>query len=157
MKFRAHRSNLSHARGFTLIEAMVSLIVLSVGMIGTAALYGQGLGAATTARYRTQAVDLVSDMADRIRVNRRGLAAYAGGAAANNCDPTGGAVCNPAQMAGHDLFLWDRQVGQTLPNGQWQIQFDGVVRPPRYTLQVSWDEVGAGRISHQVQIQVPTI
>jgi len=31
--------------GFSLVEAMVSLIVISVGMIGIAALYGQGLSA----------------------------------------------------------------------------------------------------------------
>ena len=36
----------------------VSLVVISVGMIGIAALYGQGLGASRTALYRTQAVNL---------------------------------------------------------------------------------------------------
>ena len=144
-------------RGFTIIETLVALIVLSVGMIGTAALYSQGLGAARTARYRVQAVNLVADLSDRIRVNRLGQAAYAGGAANNNCDPVGGATCLPAQMAAHDLFVWDQQVRQVLPNGQWQVQFNAAVAPPSYTIQVSWDEVGIGRINHQMQIQVPTI
>jgi len=143
--------------GFTLVEAMVSLVVLSVGMIGIAALYAQGLGAGRTAHYHTQAVNLVGDMADRIRSNRRGLAAYAGGAADNGCDPQsgGGIDCTPAQMAAHDLFQWDSQVQRLLPNGQWQIQFDAGAVPPSYTIQTSWDEVGQGRVQHQVQIQVP--
>ena len=144
-------------RGFTIIESLVALVVLSVGMIGTAALYSQGLGAARTARYRVQAVNLVADLSDRIRVNRLGQGAYAGAAANNNCDPAGGATCLPAQMAAHDLFVWDQQVRQVLPNGQWQVQFNGAVAPPSYTIQVSWDEVGIGRINHQMQIQVPII
>jgi type IV pilus assembly protein PilV len=145
--------------GFTLVEAMVSLVVLSVGMIGIAALYAQGLGAGRTAQYRTQAVNLVADMADRIRSNRRALAAYAGGAANNGCDPqTGGGIdCTPAQMAAHDLFVWNQLVQQQLPNGQWQIQFNPGALPPSYTIQIAWDEVGQGRVQHQMQIQVPPI
>jgi len=143
--------------GFTLVEAMVALVVLSVGMIGTAALFAQGLSAGSTARYRTQAVNLVADMADRIRVNRLGQAAYAGLAANNNCDPAGGGGvdCAPAQMAAHDLFVWNQQVLQVLPNGQWQIQFNAAALPPSYAIQVSWVEVGQGLIRHQMQIQVP--
>ncbi len=144
-------------RGFTLVEAMVSLVVLSVGMIGTAALFAQGLGAVTTARYRTQAVNLIADMADRIRVNRPGLAAYAGAAADNNCDPGGGVNCAPAQMAAHDLFVWNQQVQQILPEGQWQVQFNAATAPPSYTIQVSWTEIGQGQIQHQMQIRVPPI
>jgi type IV pilus assembly protein PilV len=143
--------------GFTLVEAMVSLVVLSVGMIGIAALYAQGLGAGRTAQYRTQAVNLVGDMADRIRANRSALIAYAGGPANNGCDPqTGGGVdCTPPQMAAHDLFVWNQQVQQALPNGQWQIQFNAGAIPPSYTIQVTWDEVGQGQVQHQMQIQVP--
>lgn len=155
---RNHSSSArSRQRGFTLVEAMVSLVVLSVGMIGTAALYAQGLGAARTARYRTQAVSLVGDLADRIRVNRLGQGGYAGGAANNNCGPGGGVDCLPAQMAAHDLFLWDQQVRQVLPGGAWQVQFNGAAIPPSYTIQVSWTEVGDGQIQYQTLIQVPTI
>ena len=48
-------------RGFTLIEAMVALIVLSVGLLGIAALYGQTLRASRTSLYRTEAVNLAAD------------------------------------------------------------------------------------------------
>ena len=67
---------------------MVSLVVLSVGMIGIAALYAQGLGAGRTALYRTEAVNLVGDMADRIRANRLGGVAYAGAACKQRVRPT---------------------------------------------------------------------
>ncbi len=142
-------------KGFTLVESMVSLVVLSVGMIGIAALYAQGLGAGRSALYRTQAVNLVADMADRIRANRLALATYAGPANNNGCDPSGGGVdCTPAEMAGHDLFLWEQQVQAQLPDGQSLIQFNGGTLPPSYTIQVSWIEVGQGTVSHQSVIQV---
>src|SRR5512134_949404 len=142
--------------GFGLIEALVALVVVSVGMIGIAALYGQGLGAGRTALYRTQAVNLAADMADRIRVNRRGDAAYGGGAADNGCDPGGDTNCTPAAMAAHDLFTWQAQVTALLPGGVGVVQYAGTT-PPTYTIQVTWEEVGLGPITHQIAIRVPML
>jgi type IV pilus assembly protein PilV len=139
--------------GFSLIEAMVALVVVSVGMIGIAALYGQGLGASRTALYRTQAVNLAADMADRIRGNRQGGASYGGAAANNNCDPGGGVKCTPAQMAAHDLFVWTNQVTQQLPGGVGVVQYAGTV-PPTYTIQVNWQETGLGAVNYQLAIRV---
>ncbi len=134
----------------------MSLVVLSVGMLGIAALFSQGLSAGRTAHYRTRAVNLIADLADRIRANRPGQAAYAGAAADNSCDPTGAPVdCTPPQMAAHDLFDWNQQVQQILPNGQWQIVFNPATLPPTYTIQVSWVEVGQGLIQHQMLIRAP--
>jgi type IV pilus assembly protein PilV len=145
----------STERGFSLIEAMVSLVVISVGMIGIAALYGQGLRAGGTALYRTQAVNLASDMADRIRVNRLGDVAYGGAAANNNCDPGGGVDCTPAQMAANDLFVWQTQVANLLPGGQGTVQYTAGT-PPSYTITVNWQEVGFGTMTHAITIQVPS-
>jgi len=145
--------------GFSLIEAMVALIVLSVGMMGIAALHGQALGAGRTAQFRTIAINLAADMADRIRVNRLGGAAYAGGAANNNCDPAGGGGvdCTPAEMAAHDLFLWEQQVQAALPNGQTLVQFNNGTVPPTYTITVSWDEVDQPMpLQYQIALQLPT-
>jgi type IV pilus assembly protein PilV len=142
--------------GFSLIEAMVSLVVVSVGMIGIASLYGQGLGASRTALYRTQAVNLAADMADRIRANRQGGAAYGGGGANNNCDPGGGVNCTPAQMAAHDLFTWGNLVAQQLPNGLGVVQYAAGI-PPNYTIQVSWQETGLGAVNYQMVIGLPTL
>ncbi|MBN1238543.1 MAG: type IV pilus modification protein PilV [Gammaproteobacteria bacterium] len=141
--------------GFSLIEALVALVVLSVGMIGVAAMYGQGLAATRSAQLRTQAVNLAADMADRIRVNRLGGAAYAGAAADRGCGP-GGGTCAPAEMAAHDLFVWESQAAELLPNGSTEVLYDGGTTPPTYTVRVSWDEVGEGVVQHEVVVQVPT-
>jgi type IV pilus assembly protein PilV len=151
------RDNIQHGQhGFGLVESLVALVVISVGMIGIAAMYGQGLGASRTAFYRTVAVNLTSDMADRIRVNRLGGAAYEGAEEDNGCDS--GSDCTPAEMAAHDLFTWNEQVEQQLPNGQPQVQFDPGT-PPSYTISVQWDEpsAAAGFVDQQIIIQVPDL
>jgi type IV pilus assembly protein PilV len=155
---KTQSQSLRHSAGFSLVEAMVALVVLSVGMIGIAALHGQGLSASRTALNRTIAINLSADMADRIRVNRIGQAAYNNAAADNGCGPEGGGIdCTPAEMAQHDLFVWGQQVQQLLPNGLGQVQFSNLTNPPTYTITVFWDEVGAevNPISHQLSFQQP--
>lgn len=143
-------------RGFSLVEALVALLVLSVGMIGIAAMYGQGLAAGRTAQLRYQAVTLTADMADRIRLNPLGRAAYEGPAADRLCDaPPNGRYCTPAEMAAHDLFQWQAQAVQLLPNGEARIGFDGAAVPPAYAIELSWDEAGQGRLSRRLVIRVP--
>jgi len=57
------------ARGFTLIEALVALIVLSIGLLGIAGMQISGLRANQSAASRTQASYLADDIADRMRAN----------------------------------------------------------------------------------------
>jgi type IV pilus assembly protein PilV len=147
----------SRERGFSLIEAMVALVVLSVGMMGIAAMYAEGLGAGRVAVLRTQAVNLVSDMADRIRVNRLGGAAYEGTAANKKCDPQSGGPldCTPADMAVHDLYVWNDEIAALLPAGEGSVDYDASTSPPTYTITVEWTEPGVGEQSYALAIQVP--
>src|SRR5438045_6342747 len=84
-------------RGFTMIEMLVALVVLAVGMLGVAILFGISLHSGSSAISRMQAVNLAADLADRIRANRRaGDApnnAYGGAAADNHCTGAGAASC----------------------------------------------------------------
>ena len=144
--------------GFGLVEALVALVVVSVGMIGIAVLYGQGLGASRSALYRTQAVILASDMADRIRLNRRAGIAYknAGAGTDRNCEP-GGATCAPTQMAEHDLWVWNAQIDRLLPGADGTVDYTAA-SPPTYTIQVTWAEVvGDGSEDFALTIHVPDL
>ena len=150
-----HNSFRHQQCGFGLVESLVALVVISVGMIGIASLYGQGLRASSTAFYRTHAVNLAADMADRIRVNRLGGANYGGAAAPNGCDVGGGVNCTPAQMAAHDLSVWQAQVATLLPAGAGTVQVAGTT-PPTYTIRVTWQEVGiAVPIFHEIAVRIP--
>ena len=63
-------------RGFTLVETLVSLVVLSVGLLGAAALLLDNLRSHAGALRRVAALSLVRDMADRIRANPHGGVYY---------------------------------------------------------------------------------
>ena len=140
-------------RGVSIVEALVALVVLSVGMLGIAGLYLESLRSNRTAASRTVAVQLVNDMADRIRSNRSGLAEYA---LVAGTPPTGGVNCanvrcTPAQLALYDKVQWWTALRTTLPNGP-----DGTIRPlaaitytaaagttpARYVITASWRETG---------------
>src|SRR5205823_8122048 len=105
-------------RGFTLIEMLVALVVLAVGMLGVASLFGISLHSGSSAITRMQAVNLATDLADRIRANRAaGDApnnAYGGAAAINGCTGAAAVSCTPAQMAADDLYWWQRQLSRAI-------------------------------------------
>ncbi len=56
--------------GFTLIEVLVALLIMSIGLLGLAALQATSLKASHGAYSRGQAVFLAYDMMDRMRANR---------------------------------------------------------------------------------------
>jgi len=147
--------------GFTLIESLVALLVLSVGMLGMAVLYVESLSASRTATYRSQAVNLASDMADRIRTNRLAQGAYAGPPANNGCNSQPGVVaadCSAVQMAAHDVFRWQQTLAQRLPGGSGNVQFNNATRPPTYVITVNWTEVTEpAPLVYTMSIQVPRI
>ncbi|MCJ7557055.1 MAG: type IV pilus modification protein PilV [Gammaproteobacteria bacterium] len=135
----------SGARGFSLVEVLVALLVISIGMLGLAALYVETLRMNRTAIYRTQAVNLASDMAERIRANAAAGVAYAGAGADSGCnDGAGVAVaCTPIQMAAQDVFDWQQTTAGLLPNGNAALVFvaAGGGAPNVYTLTITWTEV----------------
>jgi type IV pilus assembly protein PilV len=126
----------SRTRGFTLVEVLIALIVLSIGMLGIAALYLESVRANRTALYRTEAVNLAADMADRMRANRNPADAYDCG------DPCLAANGGNAQAI-TDLTAWLAEVA-TLPGGAGLIAYTAATAttPDVYEIQVSWTEVG---------------
>jgi type IV pilus assembly protein PilV len=134
-------------RGFTLIETLVSMVVLAVGMLGIAALYIEGLRSSQASVSRTIAVNLAADMADRIRANPNAPAgAYAGvGPGANNNCVNGPGPCLPAQLAQDDWFWWFQDVQNRLPGGAAAaIAEDPVAVAPatQYDIVLTWPEPG---------------
>jgi type IV pilus assembly protein PilV len=141
---RVHR----FAAGISMVESLVALVVISVGMLGIAGLYMSSLKAGRSANLRVQAVNLASDMADRIRANKSGLVSYnmaAGGTGvAHSCTtPT---ACTPAFVAENDLFVWVNTLKASLPAGSTgAVTFldNPGFEPDRYTIVVTWREAGS--------------
>lgn len=140
------------APGFSLIEVLIALIVMSVGMLGIAGLYVHGMQAGRTSLFRHHAVTLAGDVADRIRANPMAGVAYEGaGSTAGNC-VAGGVNCSREQMAANDIALWQAQAAETLPNGDVDVTFVNAV-PTTYTVVVSWSEAGTAQ-SYTIEFPV---
>lgn len=142
-QFRSRQHRLRNGQGgFSLVEVLIALIILSVGMLGIASLYVQSMQAGRTSLFRHHAVLLAGDVADRIRANRTAGAVYETPAGADNNCIGGGTNCSPPQMALQDILIWQQQALDTLPNGVVVVNFDGATNPPTYTITVNWDEAG---------------
>lgn len=151
-------------QGFTLVETLIAMLVLSIGMLGIAALYLDSLRASRSALWRTQAVEAVTDMADVIRsnplplspANLNGGAAYEiafGATPSVACNPTG-TFTDPHEAARNDVACWAGRVAASLPGGEVAIDyqpatdFDPAVPtttglPNAYEISVRWTEPGA--------------
>ena len=138
---RSEMSKTNRVGGFTLIEVLIALIIMSVGMLGIAGLYVHSMQAGRTSMFRHHAVTLAGDVADRIRANTRAFGAYTGGGVNNNC-VDGGIDCTNLEMAANDIFLWQQQAAAYLPGGTVGIVFDNGVVPPTYEITITWNEPG---------------
>jgi type IV pilus assembly protein PilV len=128
--------------GFSLVEVLIALVIMSVGMLGIAGLYVQSMQAGRTSMFRHHAVTLAGDVADRIRANPRAGGAYTAlNGTDNNC-VAGTVVCTPAQMAANDIFIWKDEAVNILPAGDVIVAFDNTGVPPVYTITVTWNEPG---------------
>jgi len=129
-------------RGFALVEVLVTVVVLSVGLLGLAGLQVTGQRNNHSAYLRSQAVFLAYDMVDRMRANMKGVTAgnynnISGIPSNPGCITTG---CTPAQMAQYDAYQWNTQMAQQLPSGQGTVTVAGSL----YTITVKWDDEHSG-------------
>lgn len=76
----ASRRNFGRVRqqsGMTLIEVMISVLILVIGMLGLAAMQLQSVKFNESAKWRSQATFLAYDIVERIRANKDEVSQYA--------------------------------------------------------------------------------
>ena len=133
-----------NSNGFSLLEVLVTLLILSVGLLGLAGLQVQGLRFNHFAYMRGQTSALAYAMADRMRANRFAIVSATGDYVGfynetdaggnyptiqlNGCTQTtpGGTAtnCSITQMAAHDRAEWDAELGLFLTGGQGRVCVD---------------------------------
>jgi type IV pilus assembly protein PilV len=152
-------------RGVSIVEALVALVVLSIGMLGIASMYLESMRANRTALARTAAIQLVNDMGDRIRANRTARGDYTAALGTPPSAPSKDCTaveCTPTQIAQYDLSQWYTSVKNTLPKGadgsipQVAVAFiagTSAADPARYTVRAAWKETGDDNyVSTQVEV-----
>ena len=104
--------------GFSLLEVLVSIVVLSLGLLGFAGLQVASIKNSASAYQRSQATILAHDIIDRMRVNR--IQAVSG-----SYNTTVGATPGAgASIAAQDLAEWKTRVGSALPAGDAAVNVD---------------------------------
>ncbi|MGB9128630.1 MAG: type IV pilus modification protein PilV [Thiobacillus sp.] len=144
--------------GFTLLEVLVAVLVLSIGLLGLAGLMATSIRNNQSAYQRTQATWLAYDIVDRMRANRD--TALASGYNTNLGSP---AACAAApvlagSMAAQDLTGWKTLLACSLPAGDGSVDVEA---DRTVTVTVQWNdsrgignETGnAGKSDQKFQVQ----
>ena len=135
-------------KGISLLEVLITVFVLSIGLLGHSKIQALGVRAATDANMRTQATYLLNEMMERIRANRPAADSnyystinYASidcsAAPAKICSEgtAGNAVaCNTNEIADEDAIHWFCDVQDTMPGGNVSVSVATAI----YSIQVGW-------------------
>lgn len=156
--------------GFSLIEVLVSLIIISVGMLGLAKIQALSYSSTGVASLQSAAAIQASSLAAAMRANRSywstaatttsSLSFVATTSAASatstpsalttvyNCASGGGdAPCTPAKMAAYDLMKWVANLNSVMPAPKTTITCPTLATattPVGCTVQIDWTEQAIG-------------
>lgn len=148
--------------GFTLIEVLVSALILAIGLVGVAGLQAMSLKNNQAAYMRSQATALAYGLADRMRSNvvAANAGSYAPGAAAVRSSCTTATGCSAQQLAQNDMSEWQTALAGNLPMGTGFVCIDstpndgsGVGDPQcdgagtQFSVKIWWDDDRDGAIS----------
>jgi len=109
---------INSVRGVSLIEVLVAVLVLSIGLLGVAALQGFSLQAGQSAYHRTQATNVAYEVADFTRLNRSVVM--------DTCDVP-------------ILTGWENFVASQLPGGELAVEFTDC-DAGEIQISITWDE-----------------
>jgi type IV pilus assembly protein PilV len=147
-------------RGFTLLEVMISLIIVSIGLLGIAKIHALAYSSTATAGTRSLIALQAGGLAASMHANRTYWAAGTAapikitntaiddatlnGAAATIgfCVAAVGPACTPDLMAAYDLHTYANQLSAALPNSTptTTITCPKNPTPVNCTIQVTWSE-----------------
>lgn len=122
-------------RGVTLVEILVTVVIISVGLLGVAALHTLSLKHGQDAHVRSQATAMATDIIDRMRANPENARNDRYNIAMGDPAPT-----SPTTLADADRAAWKNALAAMLPNGNGSIaRVNGTV-PQQFRITVQWGE-----------------
>lgn len=140
------------ASGFSLLEVLISLVIVAVGLLGVAGLMSNTLKSNDSAYMRSQATAQAYNIIDRMRANMSGVnsgsyvvtmpASPATGSLPSTCT---GAPCNSAALAAYDIGQWEYELGKLLPQGMGSISYTIGPTATTYTVTVLWNDSRANQ------------
>ncbi|QBQ56270.1 type IV pilus modification protein PilV [Nitrosococcus wardiae] len=134
-----------HAKGYSLLEVLISVVILSIGLLGLAGLQATGLRNNHSAYLRSQATLLAYDIFDRMRANRTAAlnGSYNLAIDATPATPPKDCTavnCVATELAAYDLNDWIQNLTTALPAGDGQVSQPAAATPSVVTVTVQWDD-----------------
>jgi type IV pilus assembly protein PilV len=140
MKKQYH--SLKKNQGFTLLEALIGFLILSIGMLGIASLQAVSLQSGKSSVYGSVAMMKVDELIESMRANPTVLSDYTGTGANNAC--TASKKCTESELAQDDVFWWKKNLKAGLPGAATSVV---AVTPPvapskmaTVRVDLSWSE-----------------
>lgn len=137
---RRNRKTSGAQSGFSMIEVLISLVVLGVGLLGLALLQTTNLRFTKSADQRTQAVNLATELLDMIRANHSEAAAYEAidPASFASVNPQAGCATVTGLTSAENITRWKCELVEALGAGSSaSVDFDA---PTQVTVTVTWDD-----------------
>jgi type IV pilus assembly protein PilV len=138
MPMRARLASRAVGRGFSLIEVLVSIFIVSLGILALAGLLQSATRYGKMSEVRSTATLLGNDIADHVRANLDGAAA--GAYDVTTAFPAGGPLdrrtvagdqcldpnnpCSSQEIAAVDIYNWKNRLFITLPKGTPYIHYN---------------------------------
>ncbi len=143
----------SAEHGFSMIEVLVTLLIISLALLGTAGLQAYSMRLNQGGQFRSLAVFLAADLAERMEANKAaatagsyvvtattGAAYLASASSASSACVTG--ACTASSLAVYDLSQWQSAVAATLPQSSWSVAMtqaaSGTQTQSNYTITIGW-------------------
>lgn len=132
-------------RGDTMIEVLVTIIIIAVGVLGAAALQVTTLKNLSSSHSASVAAILAEDFSERMRANPDEALdndAYVHNAAPGTFPDCAADACSMAQLATYDMGTWWQQLTAVLPSGRGEVTRNAGTNT--FVLTVRWDDDRSG-------------
>lgn len=113
-----------YQRGISLIESLVAMVVMALGILGILGVQMRTLSDTQTTVRRAQAIRLIEDLGERMKVNPNALNNLESYVSAFDDTPSPGSCtngCAGAAQASYDLAIWKQSVAKNMPLGKASI------------------------------------
>lgn len=142
----------ANQRGVSLIESLVALLILALGVLGLAGLQAGALAQTRHANARAAAVQMASDLLERMQMNPAVGRAPAGSSAASlyeigwgkrseQAPDCSNRACNATELAEHDLSRWKGSWQTLLPGADARV-FLSKTDPRQIGVMLGWKDAG---------------
>ena len=131
-------------RGDTMIEVLVTVLILGVGVLGVAAMQITTLKNLNSSHSASIAAMLAEDLGERMRYNNEGTLGgdYDHSTAPNNPADCVSQICSSAELASYDLGSWWQALNANLPSASGEVTSE--IGVDTWTITVRWDEDRSG-------------